>query len=64
MAFDAFHLVLAVIAIVMDVVVSTFAHIEAGIVPVPVSLTDPNSDAADPDIYVFRHDDWFVADPR
>jgi hypothetical protein len=64
MAFDAFHLFLAVIAIVMEVVVSTFAHIEASMVPMPVSLTDPNSDAADADIYVFRHDDWFVADLR
>jgi len=60
MAFDALHLFLAVIAIVMEVVVSTFAHIEASIVPMPVSLTNPNCDAADPDIYVFRHDDWFV----
>ena len=52
-----FTFLLAVIAIVMDVVMSHVRHIEASIVPVPVSLTDPNSDAADPDIYVFRHDD-------
>jgi hypothetical protein len=42
-----------VVAIVMVVVV---------VVPMPVSLTDPNSDAADPDIGAFRDDHWFVAD--
>ncbi|MGA3309060.1 MAG: hypothetical protein ABSD08_10650 [Xanthobacteraceae bacterium] len=42
------------VAIVMVVVV----------VPMPVSLTDPNSDAADPDIGAFRDDHWFVADVR
>ena len=59
------HFILAVvpIAIVM-VVVSSFAHIEAStkMVPMPVSLTDPNSDAADSDIGAFRDDHWFVAD--
>jgi hypothetical protein len=29
-----------------------------------VSLIDPNSDAADPDIGAFRNDRWFVADVR
>ena len=28
----------------------------------PVSLTDPSSDAADPDIGAFRDHNWFVAD--
>jgi hypothetical protein len=51
------------VAIVM-VVVSSSGHIEAStkMVPVPVSLTDPNSDAADSDIGAFRDDHWFVAD--
>jgi hypothetical protein len=31
-------------------------------VPISVSLTDPNSDAADSDIGTFRNDHWFVAD--
>ena len=42
--------------------VSSCAHIEAGMVPISVSLTDPNSDASDPNIDVFRDDNWFVAD--
>jgi hypothetical protein len=36
------------------VVAFSFAHIKASIVPMPVSLTDPNSDAADSDIRIFR----------
>jgi hypothetical protein len=44
------------------VVVPSVGHIEASMVPMPVSLTDPNSDAADPDICAFRDDDGFVAD--
>jgi hypothetical protein len=43
-------------------VVSSCAHIEAGMVPISVSLTDPNPDAPDPNIDVFRDDNWFVAD--
>jgi hypothetical protein len=43
-------------------VVSSCAHIEAGMVPISVSLTDPNPDASDPNIDVFRDDNWFVAD--
>jgi len=35
-------------------VVPSVGHIEASMVPMPVSLTDPNSDAADPDIGAFR----------
>jgi hypothetical protein len=50
-----------VVAIVM-VVVPSFAHIKASVVPMPVSLTDRNSDAAAPDIGAFRDDNWFVAD--
>ena len=42
--------------------VSSCAHIEAGMVPMSVSLTDPNPDASDPNIDVFRDDKWFVAD--
>jgi len=51
-----------VVAIVM--VVPSVGHIEASMVPMsmPMSLTDPNSDAADPDIGAFREDHWFVAD--
>ena len=30
-------------------------------VPISVSLTDPNPDASDPNIDVFRDDNWFVA---
>jgi hypothetical protein len=51
-----------VVAIVM--VVPSVGHIEASMVPMPVSLTDPNSDGADPDICAFRDDHWFVADAQ
>jgi hypothetical protein len=51
-----------VVAIVMVVVVPSVGHIEASMVPMPMSLTDLNSDAADPDIGAFREDHWFVAD--
>ena len=52
-----------VVAIIMGgAVVSSCAHIEAGMVPISVSLTDPNPDAPDPNIDVFRDDNWFVAD--
>jgi hypothetical protein len=46
----------------MEAVVSSCAHIEASMVPISVSLTDPNPDASDPNIDVFRDDNWFVAD--
>ena len=48
------------------VVVPSVGHIEAGsrMVPMAVSLTDPNSDAADSDIGAFRDDHWFVADAQ
>jgi len=46
----------------MVVVVPSVGHIEASMVPMPMSLTDLNSDAADPDIGAFREDHWFVAD--
>jgi hypothetical protein len=46
----------------MEAVVSSGAHIEASMVPMSMSLTDPNPDAPDPDIDVFRDDNWFVAD--
>jgi hypothetical protein len=46
-----------VVAIVM-VVVPSVGHIEASTVRMPVSLTDPNSDAAGD----FRDDHWFVTD--
>jgi hypothetical protein len=55
---------LVVIAIIMEAVVSLGAHIEASMVPMAMSLTDPNPDASDPDIDVFRNDNWFVADIR
>jgi len=45
-----------VVAIVM-VVVPSVGHIEASTIPMPVSLTDPNSDAAGD----FRDDHRFVA---
>jgi hypothetical protein len=47
-------------------VVPSVGHIEAGsrMVPMAVSLTDPNSDAADSDIGAFRDDHWFVADAQ
>jgi hypothetical protein len=32
------------------------------VVPVPVAVTDPNSDAPDPDFDAFRDDHWFIAD--
>jgi hypothetical protein len=52
----------AIVTIVTEGVVSPCAHIEASIVPMPVPLTDPNSDPADSDIGIFRDDSWFVAD--
>jgi hypothetical protein len=57
-----FILAVVVVAIVM-VAVSSIGHIKActRMVLVPVSLTDPNSDAADSDISAFRDDHWFVA---
>ena len=45
----------------MVMVVPSVGHIEASMVPMPVSLTDPNSDAADL-LGAFRDDHWFVAD--
>jgi hypothetical protein len=53
-----------VVAIIVEVVMSSGAHIKARMVPMSVSLTDPNSDASDPNIDVFRDDNWFVADVR
>jgi hypothetical protein len=46
------------------VVVSSIAHIKArtGMVPLPMSFADSNSNAADSDIGAFRDDHWFVAD--
>jgi hypothetical protein len=52
-----------VVAIAM-VVVPSVGHIEASMVRMPVSLTDPNSDAADPDIGAFGDDYGFVAAAR
>jgi hypothetical protein len=48
------------------VVVPSVGHIEAGsrMVPMAVSLADPNSDAADSDIGAFRDDHWFIADAQ
>jgi hypothetical protein len=48
--------------VVAIVVVPSVGHIETSTVPMLVSLTDPNSDAADPDIGAFGDDQWFVAD--
>jgi hypothetical protein len=42
--------------------VSAVAHVEASMVPMSVSLTDPSPDASDPNIDVFCDDNWFVAD--
>jgi hypothetical protein len=36
-------------------------HIDVDRVPMPVTLTDPNSDAAGPDLGAFRDDHRFVA---
>jgi hypothetical protein len=54
----------AVIVAIMMVAVPSVGHIEARtrMVPMPVSLADHNSDAADSDIGVFRDDQWFVGD--
>jgi hypothetical protein len=51
-----------VVAIIVEVVMSPGAHIEASMVPMSMSLTDPNPDASDPEINVFRDNNWFVAD--
>jgi hypothetical protein len=53
-----------VVVIVTGVAVSLFAHIEASVIPISVSLTDPNPDATDSDFGAFRDDNWFVADVR
>ena len=58
------HIILTVVVIVTGVVVSSFAHIQASTVPISVSLTDPNPDAADFDFGAFRDDNPFVADVR
>ena len=42
-------------------VVPSGGQIETAMVPMPVSLANPNSDAADPDIGAFGDDYWFVA---
>jgi hypothetical protein len=56
------RLILVVVAIIMGgAVMSSCAHIKAGMVPISVSLTDSNPDASDPNIDVFRDDNWFVA---
>src|ERR1700730_6043863 len=39
---------------------SSGAHIEARVVPMSVSLTNPNPDSSDPDVDVFRDDNAFV----
>jgi hypothetical protein len=52
----------AVIVIVMVIVVASVEHDRrCAMVPMPVSLTDTNSDATDSDIDAFRDDQWFVA---
>ena len=55
---DALPAVAIAVAVVM--VVLSVEHDR--VVPMPVSVTDPNSDAADPDVDAFRDDHWFVAD--
>jgi hypothetical protein len=52
----------AAVAIVM--VAPSVGHIEASMVPMPVSVADPNSDVADPDIGAFRDDHRLIADVR
>jgi hypothetical protein len=55
----------ATVVIVMVVVVLSVEHdIRSAVVPMPVSPTDSNSDAADPDIDALRDDHWFVPDVR
>jgi hypothetical protein len=49
----------AAVAIVM--VAPSVGHIEASMVPMPVSVTDPNSDVVDPDIGAFRDDHRLIA---
>jgi hypothetical protein len=51
-------------AVVVMMAVSSRGHIEATMVAMPVSLTDPNSDAADPDVGDFRNDHWFADGQR
>jgi hypothetical protein len=50
-----------VVAIIVEGVMSSGAHIEARVVPMSVSLTYPNPDTSDPDVDVFRDDNGFVA---
>lgn len=49
------------VAIIVEGVMSSGAHIEARVVPMSVSLTNPNPDSSDPDVDVFRDDNGFVA---
>jgi hypothetical protein len=47
--------------IVTVIAVSSSGHIEVTMVPMTISLTDANGDAADPDFDVFRDHRRFVA---
>jgi hypothetical protein len=53
---------LAVVSIVIVVVVFWVEHDRRDVMPMPVSHTDANSNAADADFDAFRDDHWFVAD--
>ena len=51
---------LTAIVVVMVVVVRS----DNNVIPMPVPVTDVNSDGADSDFDVFRDDHWFVAGVR
>ena len=53
---------LAAVAIVVAVVMVVLSVEHDRVATVSVSVTDPNSDAANSDIDAFRDDHWFVAD--
>jgi hypothetical protein len=52
---------LAAVAIAIAIVMVVVSIEHDSVVPMPVSITDPNSDAADPDLDALRDDHWLVA---
>jgi hypothetical protein len=51
----------AAVAIAIATVIAVVSIEHDSVVPMPVSITDPNSNAADPDLDALRDDHWFGA---
>jgi hypothetical protein len=54
----------AIVTPIVVVMAVSRGHVEATMVPMPVSLADANADVADLNSDVFRDDYWFVASAR